>query len=138
MHTSDAADIVTCAIAMRLEAAHVARAVELLKSAVEPTRVKPGCRGCYMTRDAGDEGTLRYIEEWTSAEAFRRHVRSDDFWPILIAMDLCSSEPQVRIGDLAVRGGLDFLLQLRDAPPLESEEAAEMPTPGPKEPEVYA
>ena len=85
-----------------------------------------------MARDAGEEGTLRYTEEWTSAEAFKRHVQSEDFWPILIAMDLCSTEPQVRIGDLAMRGGLDFLLQLRNASPQDSEETKEAPSPEPR------
>jgi len=86
-----------------------------------------------MARDAGEEGTLRYTEEWMSEDAFRRHVQSEDFWPILIAMDLCSTEPQVRIGDLAVRGGLDLLLQLREAPPVDSKETTETPALEPRE-----
>jgi quinol monooxygenase YgiN len=101
------------------------RALDLFRSAIEPIRVKPGCRGCYMLRDAAEEGSLRYTEEWTSADAFRRHVRSEEFWPILIAMDLCAAEPQVRIGDLIMRGGLDLLLQLREAPPLDSKETTD-------------
>jgi hypothetical protein len=76
---------------------------------------------------------VRYTEEWTSADAFRRHVQSEEFWPILIAIDLCSSEPQVRIGDLAMQGGLDLLLQLRDAPRLDLEVTTEPPAPEPDE-----
>jgi hypothetical protein len=80
-----------------------------------------------MARDADEEGVLRYTEEWSSEDAFRRHVQSEEFWPILIALELCSTEPQVRIGNLAVRGGLDLLLQLRDVPPLDSTETTESP-----------
>lgn len=80
-----------------------------------------------MARDADEEGVLRYTEEWSSEDAFRRHVQSEEFWPILIAMELCSTEPLVRIGNLAVRGGLDLLLHLRDVPPLGSMETTETP-----------
>jgi hypothetical protein len=86
-----------------------------------------------MARDADEVGTLRYTEEWTSTEAFRRHVQSEEFWPILIAIDLCSAEPQVRIGDLAMRGGLDLLLHLRESPPLDSTETTEPPMLEPRE-----
>ncbi len=80
-----------------------------------------------MARDADEEGVLRYTEEWSSEDAFRRHVQSAEFWPILIAMELCSTEPQVRIGNLAVRGGLDLLLHLRDVPPLDPQETTDTP-----------
>jgi hypothetical protein len=86
-----------------------------------------------MAQDADEAGTLRYTEEWTSVDAFRRHVKSEEFWPILITMDLCSTEPQVRIGDLAMQGGLDLLLQLREAPLLDSEGTTETPPPEPDE-----
>jgi quinol monooxygenase YgiN len=138
MPTSKLGNLTTCAIAMRFEAAQVVQAIRVLRSAIEPIRVKHGCRSCHIARDGDEEGVLRYTEEWSSEEAFRQHVQSAEFWPILIAMDLCSTEPQVRIGNLAVRGGLDLLLQLRGVPPLDSEKTTETPEPEPREHEGWA
>ena len=118
----------TCTIGMQFEASQVGPALELLRTAIPTIRRKRDCCSCYLVRDAENERTLRYIEEWTSAEAFNGHVQSDDFWPILLAIDLCATRPEVRIGEVAVRGGLDALLQLRIAPAWNSEQA------GPLEP----
>ena len=115
MDNTQVMKLATCSIQMQFAAADLVRAIELIRSAMEPIRVKPGCRDCQISKDVEEAGTLRYNEEWTSAEAFRQHVQSEDFWPILIAMDLCSTEPQVRIGDLVMRGGLRFLLGLRES-----------------------
>ncbi len=89
------------------------RALGLLRSAAGPTQAKRGCRACRVEQDATERGVLHYREEWDSEEAFRRHVRSDEFWPVLVAMDLCTEEPQVTIGDLRAHGGLQSLLALR-------------------------
>jgi quinol monooxygenase YgiN len=109
---------------MRFDAAQLPRALELLLSATEPVRVKGGCRSCRVERDAADERVLRYTEEWHSGAAFRRHVQSEDFWRILVAMELCSEEPQINIGDLSPRGGMDILRTLREPQPPSAQDTA--------------
>ncbi|MBE0616516.1 MAG: antibiotic biosynthesis monooxygenase [Proteobacteria bacterium] len=106
----------TCSIAMRFDAAHLPRALELLVSASGPTRVKRGCRACRIEQEAEGEGVVRYTEEWDSDEAFHRHLRSDEFWRVLLAMDLCSEEPEVAVGALSARYGLEALRELRETP----------------------
>lgn len=106
----------TCSIAMRFDAANLPRALELLLSACGPTQAKRGCRFCRVEREATGEGLVRYSEEWDSDEAFQRHLRSDEFWRVLVAVDLCSEEPEVAIGDLVAQYGLEALRRLRDGP----------------------
>ena len=124
MHSSTAEQLTTCAIAMRFEAGQAVRALELIRRVIEPIRAKQGCHSCTLVQEVGPEEALRYTEEWTSVDAFRRHVQSPDFWPILLAIDLCCAEPQVKIGALTLQGGLDLLLRLREAPPLDTPEPA--------------
>jgi len=104
----------TCTIAMRFDPAAVPRALELLFSASGPIRAKRGCKSCRVQKDASDPCLLRYAEEWISEDAFRRHIRSEEFWRVLVAMDLCSEEPEVAIGDLSVRYGMDVLRKIRE------------------------
>ncbi len=107
----------TFSIAMRFDASCKPRALELLVSASGPIRAKRGCRSCRVENDAVDPDRLHYEEEWDSEEAFRRHVRSEEFWRVLLATDLCCEEPEVAIGDLSVQYGMDTLRKLREAPP---------------------
>lgn len=125
MTESPVSTLRTCSIAMRFDAAHLPRALELLLSACGPTQAKRGCRFCRVEREATGEGLVRYREEWDSDEAFQRHLRSDEFWRVLVAVDLCSEEPEVAIGDLVAQYGLEVLRRLRDGPSDPGEAPAE-------------
>ena len=54
------------------------------------------------------------LEEWESAEAFRRHIRSEEFRRVLVAVDMCCEEPQIVIGNLSGHSGMEYLRKLRD------------------------
>jgi quinol monooxygenase YgiN len=105
--------LTSVSIVMAFEPAKLEDAVELLVGATQQIRIKHGCVSCRVERDAVDERLVHYSEEWESAEAFRRHVRSQEFWPVLIAMELAAREPMVTLGDLAVRHGIGLLSELR-------------------------
>lgn len=100
---------------MHFDADNYARALDLLKSAVGPVRAKQSCVACRVTNDPTEPDTLVYCEEWESDQAFRRHVKTEDFWRVLVAMDLCSEEPEVTVGCLSATQGLEYLRQLRQA-----------------------
>jgi len=98
---------------MRFDALRLPRALELLSSAVGTIRAKAGCSACHVSNDLTEVGPILYFEEWESAAAFRRHVQSDEFWRVLVAMDLCAEPPEVTICELSAIRGMDYLRQLR-------------------------
>jgi len=102
-----------CFIAMRFDAQHLPRALELLLSAAGPIRAKHGCKASRVESDLMDPAVIRYTEEWESSEAFTRHVQSADFWRILLAMDLSCEEPEVHMGSFTGQSGLESLSILR-------------------------
>lgn len=122
MPPSPVRDITTCVIALRYAPSALRKATELLASAIGPIRAKSACRACRLSGDVLEPEVLLYEEEWESAAAFRRHVRSEEFWRILVAMDLCTEEPQVTIGDLVAIRGVEYLRTLRSEgmPPSEN------------------
>ena len=116
MQGPESVTLKTCSIDMRFNPDRLPRALELLLSAAGPIRAKRGCRTSRVERDAAEEGLVHYAEEWETEGAFVRHVRSDEFWRVLLAMDLCAEEPEVTIGDLSARRGMEALRRLRASP----------------------
>lgn len=105
---------VTCAIDMRFAHKNIDQALRLLVSAIGRTEAKPGCLECMATRDATEEDRVRYSEEWRSKAAFQRHLRSEEFQRVLVAMDMCIEEPKVVVGYRSGRSGMAHLRAMRE------------------------
>jgi quinol monooxygenase YgiN len=103
----------TCSILMRFGVRQLPQAVDLLSSVIDRTCSKPKCRSCRVERDVTDETLIHYTETWDSDDAFQRHLHSPEFWRVLLTMDLCCEEPEISIGDLSNRQGMDVLRELR-------------------------
>ena len=101
----------TCCITLPFSAGQSERAIAVLMAAAGPTRAKRGCLSCRIDRDI-DAGTIQYSEEWDSEAAFHRHLRSEDFRKVLIAMDLCYEEPRISLGETTMTGGVEVLRSL--------------------------
>jgi quinol monooxygenase YgiN len=112
MNPSNDNGVLTCSITMRFAPATVEQAVQLLLSAVGRTESKTGCVACSVGRDAAEPARVRYDEAWTTEHEFRRHVQSEEFRRILVAMEMASEEPRVTIGTLSGRAGIEFLEDL--------------------------
>lgn len=114
MDSSKSLDLVTCSIEMRFTPEVLENAVRLLLSTVGRTEARPGCLQCNVSRDAVEQGRIRYTEVWESLTAFQRHLRAEEFKVVLVGMELCSEEPRVMIGDLSGRSGIAYLEELRE------------------------
>ena len=114
MISEDRQILTTCSIDMRFGSKDLDHAVRLLLSVKESIQAKHGCRECRIGMDAADPGLVHYREEWESEEVFHRHVRSEEFRRVLIAMDLCCEEPRIVTGDLSGHIGMEYLRKLRE------------------------
>ncbi len=118
MEPGDRLNLSTCSLQMRFLGKDLDDAVRLLLSVRWSIRAKRGCRGCEVGVAAADAGLVHYREEWESEEAFHRHVRSDEFRRVLIALDMCCEEPRVVVGNLSGHTGMSHILRLRENPPV--------------------
>jgi quinol monooxygenase YgiN len=114
MNPKDSLSLATCSIDMRFESKDTEQAVRLLLSVRRNIQAKRGCRACEIGMDAADPVLVHYLEEWESAEHFHRHVRSEEFRRVLIAVDLCCEEPKIVVGNLSGRNGMEHLRKLRE------------------------
>jgi quinol monooxygenase YgiN len=114
MISDDRLTLTTCAIDMRFASKDVDHAVLLLLSVKGNIQAKHGCRACRVGMDAADAGLVHYLEEWESAELFHKHVRSEEFRRVLIAVDMCCEEPRIVTGSLSGNTGMAYLRKLRE------------------------
>jgi quinol monooxygenase YgiN len=114
MGSSDRLSLTTCSIDMRFPSKDADHAVHLLLSVKGSIQAKRGCRACDIANEAADASLVHYREEWESAELFHRHVQSEEFRRVLIAMDLCCEEPRIVTGNLSGHIGMAYLRKLRE------------------------
>jgi len=114
MDTDDRLSLETCSIDMRFPSKDVDHAVRLLLSVKGNIQAKRGCRVCDIRMDADDAGLVHYLEEWESAESFHRHIQSEEFRRVLIAVDMCCEEPRIAVGNLSGHLGMEYLRKLRE------------------------
>jgi quinol monooxygenase YgiN len=89
--------------------------IATLRSVVGPSLANRTCSECRVLRDASDELFVLYYERWESFSAFERHVRSDLYRRVLVAIDMASEPPDVRFECLNTTWGLDLVGRLRKA-----------------------
>lgn len=114
MDSNDRLTLVTCVIDMRFALKDVDRAVRLLLSIKGSIERKHGCRACDVGMEASDAGLVHYREEWESEKLFHRHVQSEEFRRVLIAVDMCCEEPRIMVGNLSGQIGMAYLLKVRE------------------------
>jgi quinol monooxygenase YgiN len=114
MDPDDRLSLTTCAIDMRFADKDVQHAVRLLLSVKASILAKHGCHACEIGMEVSDPGLVLYREEWEQGEAFPRHVRSEEFRRVLIAVDLAREEPRIVVGDLSGQSGMGYLRSLRE------------------------
>ncbi len=78
-----------------------------------PTRSRPGCIECRILQDLDDGDALVLVEEWTSAEALVRHLRSADYRRLLAVADLAAEPPEIHFDRVVERRGLELVAEIR-------------------------
>jgi len=105
-------DVITLDIAMCVAPEQLEQAIQLLISRCGRIEAKPGCQSVTVLRDACDACRINYRETWTTETDFRRHLRSEAFRHVLVAMEMCRETPEVVIGNFSGTSGFDYLQQL--------------------------
>lgn len=78
-----------------------------------PIRSRAGCTACdvYVDVESPDEVVL--FEEWDSEASFSDHVRSRDYGYILEWMEQSIERPEVKLGAVSARNGLEYIRNIR-------------------------
>ncbi|HUI68660.1 MAG TPA: antibiotic biosynthesis monooxygenase [Nitrospirota bacterium] len=72
-------------------------------------RVEPGCISCRIYRDALEERIIMIEEEWKNEEDLKRHLRSDEYRNVLIAMEMAVELPEVKFETILRTNGIETI-----------------------------
>ena len=87
--------------------------LDALRSLLVSTRLARGCLGCFAWREADDETTMHYAEEWATEPDMRRRVLSERFTSLLAVMEAASEPPRVQFDFISISRGLDYVEEVR-------------------------
>ena len=87
--------------------------LDALRSLLVSTRLARGCLGCQAWREADDETTLHYAEEWATEPDMRRRVLSERFTSLLAIMEAAIEPPRVQFDFITITRGLDYVEEVR-------------------------
>ena len=84
-----------------------------LNSLMVATRVVPGCIGCTLSTELGDQAEFQYIEEWKTEADLINQIRSSRFSKLAHLMEHATERPRV---EFVVRGeshGIEYAEEVR-------------------------
>jgi quinol monooxygenase YgiN len=86
---------------------------EVLRSVIDMTQGLPGCLGCACYEEQKSEGTVLYLEQWETKEDLHRHIQSDLYHRVILAMEFAVEAPEIRFHEVSKSMGMELIEALR-------------------------
>jgi len=112
----DAKSRIDATIRMTIPVKKRKEALVILGSLIEQTRLEEGCVSCRLYRDVQEERALMLEQIWASEEDLERHLRSDKFLAVLLAIEMATEFPEVRFDVISHSTGIDTIEKVRAKP----------------------
>ncbi len=87
--------------------------LDILASVEGPTRLKPGCLGCAVYEQHGDDRAILYLEQWRSQNDLQRHIQSALYLRVLSAMELAREAPEIGFHEVSQTMGMELIEAMR-------------------------
>ena len=83
--------------------------LEVLRSVQGSVGAQPGCAGCRVYEEQGEERAVVLIERWESQAALDAHLRSEAYRRILGAVELSGGPPDIRFEQVTATEGIELI-----------------------------
>ena len=103
--------MVRLTVTLRPPAPSVQDLVDAFRFLIVSTRLEPGCVGCWGWTEP--DGSVHYVEAWSTEEDIRRRVGSERFTSVLALLEAAREPPQVQFDFVAATRGLDYIEEVR-------------------------
>ena len=84
-----------------------------LHSVADETRTAHGCVGCSVSTDIGNQGVVRYTEEWLTEDDLRQRLLADSFSRLFTLIKDATQPPRIEFALAHQTRGLDFVEEVR-------------------------
>ena len=87
--------------------------IDVLESVKVAIANLPDCLECSVALEAGEEGLVSYMEQWSTREALDRHLQSPLYGRVLEAMELSRALPEMSFFEVSRIGSLELVVGVR-------------------------
>jgi quinol monooxygenase YgiN len=94
-----------------------AEVLRTLRVCAAATLSRRGCNTVRLLEDPDDRNDVTWIEEWDSEREAAKHIASDEYRALLAAMDLSTTEPEVRFHMVGSTAGFELIAAKRATAP---------------------
>ena len=105
--------MVRSTIRMRMPLKKQSEVLEILGPMTEQIQFEAGCISCRLYRGMDDEGVIMLEELWMSDADLQRHLRSDKYRKILLAVEMAAESPEIRFDTIAHSSGVETIEKAR-------------------------
>ncbi|MBW1635110.1 MAG: antibiotic biosynthesis monooxygenase [Deltaproteobacteria bacterium] len=102
---------------------NIDKIIEILASVKGQVAGKTGCISCLILQEVNNENRISYEELWENQEQFNKHIRSNLYQKILVAIDMSSQPPIVKFSTISSVTGMELL---RECLPVRQESTLEV------------
>ena len=90
--------------------------LSILRSVLEQCRDNPHCLGCHLYGDLQQKNVLMLEEVWSNGEGLDRHIRSEEYRNLLLALELAVKKPEIRFNIISNSTGIETIEKARSQP----------------------
>jgi quinol monooxygenase YgiN len=105
--------MIQATIRMTIPPQKSAAVLGILRPVVEFCRIDPGCLSSNIYMDLLDKSVLLLEQVWSTEEDLDRHLRSDEYRNLLLAMELAVRRPEVRFHTISGSTGIETIEKAR-------------------------
>jgi len=87
--------------------------VELLRHIQNAVRGRSGCVDSGVFEQCSGERAILYLEQWQSDEELSRHIQSDLYLRVLLALELACRKPEISYFEVVDVRGMEWIENLR-------------------------
>jgi quinol monooxygenase YgiN len=87
--------------------------LSILRKVLEQCRDNPNCLGGHIYGDLQDRNVLMLEQVWSSGEDLDRHLRSDEYRNLLLALELAVERPEIAFHTISHSTGIETIERAR-------------------------
>jgi quinol monooxygenase YgiN len=90
-------------------------ALKILRLTAEQCRLRPCCLSCRIYEDVQENNVLMFEQSWRSLDDLERHLRSDEYYKVLLVMEMALKQPDIRFDTISGSTGIETVEKARSS-----------------------
>jgi quinol monooxygenase YgiN len=107
--------MVLATVRLMLSSQKRGEALKILKSAAAQCRVWPSCLNCHIYADVQEDNVVMFEQIWKSQEDLEQHLRSDEYYKVLLVMEMALKQPEIRFDIISGSTGIETVERARSS-----------------------